>query len=342
MTNSADLILNRRLGRFFVSDLSLSARTRPWTKEDEEEVAAVANEFVASQQKPALVYTAFDGDHQELTGLMRRFVLERGCVPVSPDGVLGYKETIEARYNKADVLRDDLSVLRGCNELWVFTDCEPSTEGISGLAEGVLVEIAFFLKRYPKSPVKLVGLTDIILGRQDETRALSTDFTEISSMLRSAGKEAILDLANGGLVGGSRIPPLCYFIIDPLDFKYCRFLRQDGYRLFQDRKTAPVVPNLAIEAHDLGSGVDAIGEVVACWARMMQIAAECYVYPPMEPRPSRSKVAMFLEYVWLRDGRGTPVNAGIWANHNIPKARLLDGWPITQLEKRRLRWGSDE
>jgi hypothetical protein len=326
-----------RLGKFFANDLCLATRGQPLSQSELAAAAAASADFAEIQDALRLVYTAFDGDHQELTGLMRRYVLARGGVPVNPDNVLGYKETIEARYNKAEVLRDDLSVLRGCDELWVFSDHAPSAAGVSQLAEGVLVEIVFFLKRHPRRPVCFVNLSKLLHGDLQEPLPLEADLSEIADALRSTSKEGVFDIANGGVLGEERIPPLCYFVIDPLDFKYCRFLREQGYDLHPNKKTAPIVPNLAVEADDCGAGISAVGRVVTCWAKLMRVAAECWIYPPMEAERSASRVATFLERVWLRDGRGIPVSRGIWANLNIPKARLLDGWPVTQYEKRRLR-----
>lgn len=329
----------QQLGEFFCGDLCLNERADSSSEASEDSVTSVAADFMAEKNKFPLVYTAFDGDHQELCAFMRLYALRRGYVPVNPDSVLGYKETIEARYNKADVLRDDLAVLRGCEELWVFTDCEPTPSGIRGLAEGVLVELVFFVKRHPRGPVKFVSIKRLLRGDPDEPRDFRIALGDLLSCLPNGSANSILAIANGGLLADHPIPPLYYFIIDPLDFKYCRFLREYGYNLSSDKKTAPIVPNLAIEITALGPGAAAAGQIVACWARLMDIAAECYGYPSMEARASRSKVAIFLEYVWRQNTRGASFHKGIWSNHNIPKAKLADGWPITQLEKQKIRRG---
>ena len=121
--------------------------------------------FLLNARYP-LVYTAFDGDHFALTPLMRRHCLRHGAIPADPESILGYRDTVENRITKRGVLRDDLAVLRSCDELWIFTDLDPTPQGLSDLAEGVRVELSFFLRLHPQRAVKVVSVSDLLQGNR--------------------------------------------------------------------------------------------------------------------------------------------------------------------------------
>lgn len=324
-----------RAGELFCRDINLDWRQRKLSPESDEILASLIAEFDTEKSNFPLVYTAFDGDHQELGALMRQTVLKHNKIPVNPDSVLGYKETLEARYNKSQVLRDDLAVLRGCKELWVFTDYTPSPEGISNLAEGILVEICFFLKRWPGRSIKFISLEDLIKGKEARPTDLKTSFKDFTHSL-PPGCEELVALANGGVLADSKIPSLIYFIIDPLDYKYSRFVRQDGY-INKNKKTAPLVPNLAVDITDSGTGASSIGRIVFCWMKLMELATECIMYPSMETRGHDSEIAHLLECAWHRGRNGAKFEYNKWDSHKIPKHQLNDSWPISSNEKRRLK-----
>jgi len=312
------------LSECYLGDISLSQRKSGFEVEiDLDHLCSDAMERAAAAQ---LIYTAFDGDHQQLRSYMRRVVLARGHVPVNPDSVLGYKDTVMARLDKRGVLLDDLAVLRGCDQLWVFTEAAARAECVREMAEGVVIELLFFLKRFPGRQVSFVSPSSLVSSESPMLVGFEPDFREVSAALLPSQMEA-LKLADSGDETDKQLPAVQYYICDPLDFKYAYWLREHGYR---DR-IAPLVPYLAIELGDCGAGLRCLEETLVGWVRLARLATKAVVLPPLDRR-LRSRTAQLLEKAWLRGPSGTSLTQGSWQDYQVPKAKSRRRWSITSRE----------
>jgi hypothetical protein len=313
-----------------LSALALGDITPQRDEIDEKSLDYLADFVNSESQKQKIVYTAFDGDHQMLCGLMRQRALVEGLVPANPDSVLGYKETVEARKTKEKVLLDDLSVLRGCDELWIFTDEEATPASCTKLAEGVLVELLFFLHRHPSRCVKFLRASDLIESPSNSKPVKwRGTFEEAAHALADDQREEILRLANSGTKVDSRLRSLTYFLFDPLDYKYARFVRANGYK----KNIAPIIPYLAVRVEDFG-GSDAAGRALLCWAKLLSLASSLVVLPPLEPSRRHSKICELLRRAWLRRTGSNQPTEGDWVDYHVPKAQQEGKWAITLRERR--------
>lgn len=294
------------------------------------ELDAYASRLAAEAEKLKFAYTAFDGDHQMFCSFMRRRVIAQGLVPANPDSVLGYKDTVLARQTKEGVLLDDLSVLRGCDELWVFTETPILLERICELAEGVLVELLYFLRRYPDRVVRFVSIESTVLCQvPSELKEFKFCYDEVVEALAADQREDVLRLANRGVEVDRRLRTLTYYLIDPLDYKYARFVREGGY----DRDICPLVPYLAVRPEDFLSCESALADAVVHWAKLMKLAGKCVRLPRLDAAREPSQLVSILERVWLRSSGSSKIVEESWESFRVPKANQRERWAITAKER---------
>jgi hypothetical protein len=316
-----------KLSQLAVSDI---LGERPCKKLGKDELDALAGAIIKEAESLRFVYTAFDGDHQMFCSLMREAVIANGMVPANPDSVLGYKDTLGFRQSKQGVLLDDLSVLRGCDEIWIFTEHPALPESISKLAEGVLVELLYFLKRYPKRTVKFVKLSTLATGQSAPQAAeWALNYEETASFLDDSQRREILMLANSGLETDRRLRTVRYYLHDPLDYKYARFVRSEGY----SESEIPLLPQLAVRAEDFADRSIALASVIVHWASLMRLASHCTGLRSLDSSRGPSQIVEVLERVWLRSLGSTSVVEGDWTRYKVPKASQKDRWAITQKER---------
>jgi hypothetical protein len=326
MNSSSKKDSYKRLGELLLSDFDIRQRRSqaPLKYNLDEACSAVLS---LGRDRP-IVYTAFDGDHFQLCGHMRSYVLQRGCVPANPESILGYKDTVTARLTKPGVLRDDLSVLRSCQQLWVFTD-EPATpDSLQDLAEGVVVEILYFLKRQERPEIYFISPLGILGGEDSPLVKYQFSYEDSKFALHPEQCDGILELANSGTKVDKELPPIAYHITDPLDFKYAHWLRPRAY----DLGYAPLVPGLAVHLRDLGGHPETLTDILISWARLCSIATVAWQLPSMESGRSPSAVTGVLERVWLRMHGASTMHRRSWTEYPIPKARVGPRWPLTRKE----------
>lgn len=325
MTLSLQTPNYRRLGEALVDDLDLSKRRH---SQGEPAFDGFCSALVAARNNLRIVYTAFDGDHFQLCKYMRACALSRGYVPANPESILGYKDTVSARLTKRGVLLDDLAILRNCDELWIVTECPADPSSVLALAEGVVVELLFFLKRRVGATVQFVSPLSLLKGQKTELVPYNFSYEETKAALHPDQAGGILELANSGLTIDKQLPQLVYHIHDVLDFKYAHWLRPKAY----DDDMAPLVPGLAVELGDMDAGLENLGFIFAAWATLTKLATKAWLLPPMDEGRRPSLVAKTLECVWLRTrGPGT-LSGRPWATYPIPKARAGTRWPLTKYE----------
>lgn len=283
------------------------------------------------QVSTPLVYTAFDGDLFELTPQMRSWVFRQGWVPANPENIVGYKDSVDTHKNKAGVLVDDLAILRRCDRLCVFTDVAPDpAEAMSQLAEGVIVELLFFLAynegRGRPAVIEFVP-TSNLFGRSAAARPYRWGHAATIQHLASdqAGIRRLLDTINPQ---DPKLPPVAYFVLDPLDAKYVHWLRPYGYGL----GVVPLVPTLALRLADLQVLHDmstATGLLSAARCRLLALADELWILPPQHAKRPTSFSSRLVTELWSRTER-TPL-ARDWRDVQIPKT-LDANWALTAHE----------
>jgi hypothetical protein len=304
---------------------------RPCNRMSGSDADLYAGRLIAEAAQAPLVYTAFDGDHQLFCSHMRQRVISDGGVPVNPDSVLGYKDTVSYRQTKHEVLLDDLSVLRGCDELWVFTDLPIAPVScVPRLAEGVLVEILYFKRRYPERRVLFCSLTETLMkGAASSLREFPASYDEIVRVLDDDQRDEVLRLANSGTKVDQELRQIKYYLFDPLDYKYARFVRAHGY----SEDSCPIVPYLAVRPEDFEPKEQALTLAVIHWAKLMSLASSCVMLPPLDSKRSDSQIVEVLKRVWLRRAPGGKLNVEKWSAFHVPKAKQKDKWAITQRER---------
>lgn len=324
----------RRFGRSITGDLD-----------------AIAEKVSSLARAKTIVYTAFDGDHLELCGHMRRYVLDHGHIPANPESILGYKDTVTARHIKRGVLLDDLGVLKGCNQLWVFTEEQPRPESLQDLAEGVVVEILYFLKnrqgaQLQKKPqhnrariarankssgIYFISPSELLQGNKPQLQEYTGDYNQSKANLLSDQRDGVLRLINGGSNIDEKVSALVYYVLDPLDFKYATWVREHTY--LRSPGLAPLVPGLALELMDYNDHCAPLGQALVGWAALARLARYAERVEPMDKQRTPSVVAAILEKVWLRLKRRTlPIESSRWADFQVPKALLEQRWPLTEHE----------
>lgn len=298
------------------------------------DLAELAKYVISECRSRRLVYTAFDGDQQIFTPFMKEFVARQGGVPVNPDSILGYKDTVEARLTKRGVLIDDLSVLRSCDELVVFTQYEPGLADVPRLAEGVLIEIIFFRYRFPEREVRFVDPLELARGGQPKGQILNASFDELRDCLSSSQSKEILSLANSGRRIDKSLRSGEFFIFDSQEFKYSTFVRAYGY----SSNKVPVVPYLGVE---LGvfqiaarSNEIALADTVIAWCCLMRLATSATRLGPIEPDRQASPLSELLRLVWLEQfGPETMEDTKDWTDYKVLKASQRSRWAITRKER---------
>jgi len=304
--------------------------TRPCKRMQSRELDAYASRLVAEAEKLRIAYTAFDGDHQMFCSHMRKRVIAEGLVPANPDSVLGYKDTVTARQTKEGVLLDDLSVLRGCDELWVFTEIPPALDRIRELAEGVLVELLYFLRRYSEKSVRFVRIgTTVLEGSTSALQAFPFSYDETVEALADDQRVDVLRLANSGVEVDRRLRSLTYYLFDPLDYKYGPFVRERGY----EKDKCPLVPYLAVHPEDFEKPDTALASALIYWAKLMSLAGSCKKLPSLDASRETSQVVSVLERVWLRLPRSNQIVEESWEHFRVPKASQRGKWAITAKER---------
>lgn len=319
-----------KLSLLAISDL---VGQRPCERLERIELDTMASQIIQEASRLSFVYTAFDGDHQMFCSQMRQYVRRAGKTPVNPDSVLGYVDTVSFRQSKRGVLLDDLSILRGCDELWVFTDCPCTSRAIGMLAEGVLIELLFFLKRNPRRPVKFASISKIATGGGDpDPQEWPLGYDETVALLSADQRKEILELANSGSQVDKQLREVRYFLHDPIDYKYARFVRAGAYR----PNEVPLVPFLAARVEDAATRAGALAETIIHWAKLMSLASKCTRLPSIDLSREQSQLVEVLERVWLRKTGASQLESGDWGAYKVPKANQKGLWAITA--KERARW----
>jgi hypothetical protein len=318
---SGDEAVCAALGTILAQDLEINRLASAPTVFELELLATAVDEIA---RRKRIVFTAFDGDHQHLCPHMRRFALSLGAVPANAESILGYRDVVTARGDKRSVLLDDLSLLRHCDELWVYTDVPASLAGIRQLAEGVLVELLFFL-RTARRPVYFVQIGALLRGQQCRPEPFPFAYEDSVRALESSQLRGVLEIVESAGEPTSPFFPVAYHIVDPLDFKFANWLRPVAY----GHGHLPLVPGLAIEIADVEPGD--LGSIVVGWAALMRIAQVVWVFKPTNQKRPSPAVCELLVQISKRKSKIIQTERH-WTEYSIPKVHAPTRWPLTEKE----------
>lgn len=291
-------------------------------------VLKVAAHWLASNTR--LAYTAFDGDLFELTPQMRAWTFRSGRIPANPESIVGYKESVDAHKNKAGVLLDDLAIVDRCDDLIIFTDVEPEPEAaMRGLAEGVIVELLYFLAKRGKRPDSAVFFVPVaaLFGEDVIARPFEFDHVTTAAYL-GADQQGIARLLGSVESGLRKLPTVAYIVHDPLDAKYSNWLRPLAYA----RQRVPLVPSLALQTADVDRVVPtnlAAGLLFAARLRLLDLAGEVWVFSPQDLSRDESITTRITKALWKPAKR--PLRRHGWRDLDIPKITDRD-WALTERE----------
>lgn len=306
------------------SDFQLGSSRLRLSETEIDQVATALSDF-----DYPLVYTAFDGDHFSLTDQMRLYCIKRNLIPVHPESILGYYETLSARQTKAGVLRDDLALLQRCDEIMVFTDIAPELDALSDLAEGVLVELCFFMLLNPGGRVSVVAVEPLILQKKEDPVLVEWSAAEVLSALAPELRDDILAFLGGeslSNVSAESLPAVAYAITDVLDSKYYRWIRPYS---MTEQDTVTVVPGLAVDVSDCLVTTGGPVCLLVSWSRLMRLATEAFVFEPMNKHHGIGNVHEILRRCWNDGTDRGPSCELTWEQLKVPKAILGDAWPIS-------------
>jgi exopolyphosphatase/guanosine-5'-triphosphate,3'-diphosphate pyrophosphatase len=140
----------------------------------EKEKAEALNKIVNSSKISTLrksVYLSSAGKYFKYADFLLTFAYKLGYVPIHPISTLNYYiSTIAHDNHKDEVIRDCFTLMKGCDELWVFEEKLPSfkphdndsnRKQISTFAEGVLGEILWWLRHKKNSPIRFFTWKDV-------------------------------------------------------------------------------------------------------------------------------------------------------------------------------------
>lgn len=270
------------------------------------------------------VYTAFDGDHFAAVPLMRRHALSRGVLPLNPESVVGYKDSVDVFHTKFGVLKADVAVVAKCESFWIYADRDVcARRALSDLAEGVLLELLWYLRvchqRRVRPDVCLVDAENLFRGVDPTPEQVALTYEDVASCLGPGQTELldrVADLDRWGL------PELALCVHDPLDSKYADWMRAYGHT----QGVVALVPSLVIELSD-----GPLGHVLEAWLALVRLADTVWVFHGIETRPASGWVRLCLD---AAEEFGLPRTPTSWTDVGAPKAIHGEAWALSARERR--------
>lgn len=238
--------------------------------------------------------------------------------PVNPPSVLGYRDTVLRNKTKAKVLREDVALLRRCDQMWIFTDLEQSQKGAWLIPEGALFELLFAKLFRPDIPVFIIRPQDLFA---EDVTPQPFSLSDIDML---TDKRSIQELTDDLKTAVMQLPKVRYYYYDPLDFKYAEWVR--GSAEIVD--ISPLDPMLSVRLLD---GQQSLGNVGQSWLSLLRVADElCYI-SSLHEQDGSSLWCDFVESInscCLK----LPMTQTSWAALGVPKAVLGSKWPVTTRE----------
>lgn len=323
------------IGECFLADLDINGRQELARKSIKKDVNRLVQIFSSHSDEQPIAYNAFDGDHFHLLQAMRKYTLNNKRIPANPESILGYKNVVSRYLNKNLVLLDDLAILQNCDELLVFTDYSTRLEDVLRLPEGVLIEIAFFLKRRLKPSISFISISKLLRGAEADCLEFDISFDQLEDALKQTERAEIIDMANNDFKVDSDLKSLVYYITDPLDYKYSEWLRDGKYNANDE---IGLVPGLTVRVTDLEPGVENLGGIVLSWAVLLKKLSKkrAFWMDSFENNRSPSLICEALKKFCIQLKGANYLETRKWSNFSIPKSLQKERWPITRFESKNI------
>lgn len=313
--------LSALLEDLFLADLDLEAR------------AFSGGLGLAFPQPPEAVglsipsaYTAFNGDHFALVPLMRKYAILQGRLPMNPESIVGYRDSVLAYGGKAGVMRADLAALARCDEMWIFSTTVPTADSVGSLAEGVAIELLFYLENKDQlgdqPAVYWVDASQLLSsGTAPSLMRLDLPAGRVRHHLLVDNPE-VVSFVDRALAGTQALPRIAFCLHDPLDSKYVDWVSAGAHL----RGFVPVVPSKTIELGDAPTA-----KVLYMWSMLLRYADEMWIFPSIEQR-SVSQFQEFLREFGVKSLNLTEIHMK-WADFDAPKVKYGERWPLTAKER---------
>ena len=268
------------------------------------------------------VYTAFDGDDFYFTPAMAEHVSSRGKIAISPEACLGYKSAVDTLILKKNVLHYDVSLLEKADELWVYTNESPTSPDWARLAEGIVIEIVWYVRRCQDRRVaprlSFVDMTSFSVGLNPDPVPVEMSLGRLLEDLRFAAPEAWSVVSEYRDGGAKPVAVPIYALQDAKNSFWVReWLINEGY--------APVVPTLAFES----SAPSQLTTLAEGWVWALLNADVVIEFSQMNG--DHSYLLDYLQaFCTAHDIETKHVD---WTRVRAPKALQGADWPITSSER---------
>lgn len=271
-------------------------------------------------------YTAFNGDHFALVPLMRKYAILQGRLPMNPESIVGYRDSVLAYGGKAGVMLADLAALARCDEMWIFSTTAPTADSVGSLAEGVAIELLFYLENKEQlgdqAAVYWVDASQLLSsGTAPRLMRLDLPVNRVRHRLWLDNRE-VVSFVDRALGGAQVLPRVAFCLHDPLDSKYVDWVSAGAHL----RGFVPVVPSKTIELGDAPTA-----RVLYLWAMLLRYADEMWIFPSVEQR-SPSQFQEFLRELGVKNLNLTEIPMN-WADFDAPKVKYGERWPLTSKER---------
>jgi hypothetical protein len=213
---------------------------------------------------------------------------------------------------------EDVSLLRKCDQIWIFNDLENTVRNNLPIPEGALYELLFARLFRPDIEVFTVNPEQLYTG-EITPRRFSLDDVDLLSD-RSSVQEITANLR----ASFSRLPRVRYYYYDPLDFKYAEWLRSFN----EIPSTSPLDPMLSVRLRD---GKQSLGEVGQSWLTLLRLADEICHVSTLHEQDGVSLWCSLVEEAY-RVCFNLPYHELSWSELQVPKALLGSKWPVTTRE----------
>ncbi len=190
--------------------------------------------------KNPIVYTAFDGDYLTHINMMQEYVIMTGKIPLNPEHSLGYYiSTTSHNYKKSEVLKDCLSLVRICDEIWIFVNGDNENIPWEQLPEGVIIELILWCY-IGNHTIRVLCLEKILKSFQS---GLSTyrgiernvSIANISASFEKSHFDEMEEYIKKVML---YLRPVVLVDIKDVDFKYADWIRIKAY----NTKMVPLIP----------------------------------------------------------------------------------------------------
>lgn len=268
------------------------------------------------------VYTAFDGDDFYFTSAMAAHASSRDRIAINPEACLGYKSAVDSLILKKNVLLFDVSLLEKADELWVYTRQSPMSPDWTRLAEGVIIEIIWYIRRCHDRRVmprlSFVDMNAVSIGLDPDPVPVDISLNRLLKDVKFDAPEAwsVVSEYRDGEAKPVAVP--IYALQDAKNSFWVReWLINEGY--------APIVPTLAFES----SAPSRLRTLAEGWVWALLNADAVIEFSQMNG--DRSYLLDYLQTFCAAHGIET--KHVDWTRVRAPKALQGADWPITSSER---------